>query len=940
MIGRRHWQEVDRILERVLGLPADDRAAAVDEECADDAEIRQQVLSLLAAEDETDPLAPGAAVPGAFAPSAFAPSAVLSSRSQRQLLDRLDATADTEPRSLEGENLGPYTLGRELGRGGMAIVYAGERTDNEFDQQVAIKLLFSGGRSSEIHERFRSERRILASLDHPNITRLLDGGASPDGRPYFVMERVDGESIDRYCDRHRIALRPRLRLWLAVADAVAHAHRRLLVHRDLKPSNVLVTAEGQVKLLDFGIAKVLTDRDPRSVDLTRTGSRPMTPRYASPEQIAEFEITTATDVYQLGVLLYELLTGTSPYRVEGDSTVEWEDAIRHQEPAKPSLASRRRANRTRSLDGAERGSVVNPHGLTGDLDAIILKALAKEPDDRYGSAEAMAADVERFLSGRPVLARPATLWYRARRFLRRHRGAATVVLAAIVFLSALVAFHTYRLSEERDRARQEADKAEQVTEFLTDIFRGGNPEVTGRDDLLARELLDQGARRIDEQLAGQPAVRSQVQSVIGVSYLALGRYKEAEALQEAALDTLRELSGDHAHEVSRILLRLGTLHMELGNFERADEILREALVFSQEAPETDELEIAKILNNHGLVSRQLSRLDQARMSFEEAIAIKERILAPDHPSLAHSVVNLAVVLSRMKQYDRSVELSRRAIAIYDSGDEPEYRVIARNLALAQALTNLSSTLRKMGDLEEAQRHAERALKIKERAYGMEHPRVASTINILANVKYRLGDLKGARLLYGRALDIYRQGFGPNHPYVATPLNNLGELSLQEGDLAAARRFLGEALQIKIENLGPNHPSVLTTRVSLANVALQEGNHAAAEAQLHPALEGLRRRVEGGETLSEALLLLGGVFIDTGRVEEAEPMLRESFALRTKSFGRDHRETALVLVALGRCLHRSGRETEAIELWQEVSERFQESDPDIAASARSALRTSS
>ena len=925
MIGRHRWREVDSLLERLLKLPPGERDAAIEAECGGDAELHEQLRSLLAGEGEPDALTPGGP---------------LAATQGARLIEKLSGGTSPEPTALEGQTVGPYTLGNELGRGGMAVVYAAERTDGEFEQQVAIKILSAGERSRGILDRFRRERRILASLDHPQITRLLDGGASPAGWPYFVMERVDGEPIDRYCQRHRLPLGPRLKLWLAVVNAVAYAHRRLLVHRDLKPSNILVTEDGEVKLLDFGIAKVLGDEASGSPDLTRTGLRPMTPRCASPEQVSEQEITTATDVYQLGVLLYELLTGQSPYRVAGDSIVEWEDAVRHQRPSKPSQALRRAMSGGGAAGaGATWSPVGAPKDLAGDLDAIALKALQKEPEERYPSVEAMGDDVQRHLDGRPVLARKATLLYRSRRFLRRHRGGVAAAATAVLALTLFVAFHTHRLAEERDRAQQEARKAEEVTAFLTELFRGGNPEVTGRDDLSARDLLDRGARRIDEDLADQGEVRSEVQSVIGRAYLALGRYEEAERMQEAALVTIRESSGGQSEEAAEILSRLGILHQELGRYERADDRLREALAIRRQLPAADVLDIAGSLNNLGLLSTARGRLEDARRYLGEAIEIKEAALGPHHPSLARSLSNLASVLFRMGELEGSVEASRRAVTIYDSADfEAEDRGSrpGDDPALASALTNLADGLRRLGDLEQARQHLERALAIKERAYGPLHPRVAGTLNVLGNVLHAQEDRQGARLMYERALAIYRQGYGDDHPRVATPLNNLATLTLEAGDAGAARELFQRALGIRLASLGAEHPRVAKTRLWLATASLEEGDRPSAEAQLQTALGSLRRQGGADGLLSEALVLLGELFTETGRAEAAEALLRESLELRVASRGREDRETARVLVALGRCLHRLGRRSAAIELFREVEERFRDSDTALAETARSAL----
>lgn len=884
-VGKERWREADALLERALELPPDERSDAVESWCGEDHELCNLVLSLLSREGSTDPLRPGTLLEGAHF-----------------RLEKEDLVRPTAMESdLAGTRVGPYTLGTELGRGGMAVVYAAERTDGAYEQKVAIKLLHSGDRAA-ISERFRRERRILASLDHPNITRLLDGGALSDGRPFFVMERVDGQPIDQYCET--LPLAQKLDLWCRVADAVAYAHRRLLVHRDLKPSNILVSPNSGVKLLDFGIAKLL-DSD-HSQMLTASGLRPMTPRYASPEQVVEGEITTATDIYQLGVLLYELLSGRSPYGSDS-SRVALEDAIRFHEPKSPSSVSSRRE-------------------LRGDLDAIVLKAIRKDPAERYGSVEAMAADVRAFGMGQAVSARPLGAIHRLGRFVRRHRIAMSAAMGLVLLLAALVTFHTLRLAEERDRAREEARKAEQVSVFLTGLFRGGNPELTGSEELTARDLLDHGAERLDE-LADQPAIQAEVQSVIGRSYLALGQHEDARKLQEAALATVRELGGDYLDDVSEILNRLGILHHELGRLDEADRALQESLEIRRALPEPNAVDIAGSLNNLGMVSRSKGELEAARDYYEEAIEIKERVLGPDDRSVANSLTNLAGVYSRLKDYERSVALNRRAVAIFERLEHP---------ALGSALTNLADTLRKQGELEEAASHLERALEIKEAVYGTDHPRIAGTLNILANVRSRRGDRSGAEELYERAMAIYREGYGPDHPRVATPLTNLARLALDEEDFETSITRFRAALEIREKRLGPQDPKVAQTRIRLARALLGQGDLGAVETEVEMALQVLGAESRHAGWVSEGLFLLGQALTRSDRSSEAVEALRRSLSFRIQDLGRDHEETGRVQLALGNCLLRLGHREEASQVLGEVAERFPDSELGREASQAESL----
>ena len=495
----------ERLLERALDLAPEDRAAFLDAEL-DDPELRRTLDAILAEEERTGFLDPG----GVRARPTF-----------RDLEDALDRRA---PRP---ERVGPYRLLEEIGRGGMARVFEAERTAGGFDQKVAIKLIRWRGQSEAVRERFQQERQILAGLSHPAIAGLLDGGET-EGHPWFAMELVDGDPIESYCRAHGLGLGPRVELFIKVAEAVGYAHRSLVVHRDLKSSNVLVTRAGDVKLLDFGIAKLV---QPEAAELTSVDQQPMTPEFASPEQVLGERVTTASDVYQLGHLLYRLLTDRSPY--PGDTTTPsyFHRAILTDTPAPPSQAALASSEpEPDPVAGSERSSVPWAAELRGDLDAIVLKALRKEPERRYATVEGLLEDLSAHLHGRPVKARPDSLGYRLRKFLARHRAAVGVAMAASLLLAAAAVLFTVRLTRERDRAVREARKATAVAEFLAETFGASDPSLAQGELPTARDLLDRGAARIEAELAEEPEVRADLLETMGLAYRSLGLYEPAEEL--------------------------------------------------------------------------------------------------------------------------------------------------------------------------------------------------------------------------------------------------------------------------------------------------------------------------------------------------------------------------------------------------------------------------
>ena len=458
------WSRLKELFDEACALPADERPAFLEGACGGDAAMQEEILSLFEEEDRVHSLLDGVAVEAAG------------------LLDELTKA---------GRQVGPYRLVRRLGVGGMGEVYLAERADGQFDQQVALKLVRSGLTSEQILARFRSERQILARLQHPNIARLLDGGLTPEGQPYFVIEYVEGEPIDTYADARALSVDERLELFAQVCRAVTYAHANLVIHRDLKPSNILVTDDGQVKLLDFGIAKVLSEDGDAQEPLTRTGAAVMTPAYASPEQARGEPVNTSTDIYSLGVVLYELLTGLRPYEVDGRNPAEAVRVICEVEPERPSTAiteARSRDETTGETIGQARGTDVDRlrRRLAGDLDVICLKALRKHAERRYVTADEMGEDIRRHLKAIPIQARAESLSYRAGKYVRRHRLGVLATAAVVLMLAGLVGFYTARLADERDRARLEAEKAEQVAAFLQGLFQVSDPSESRGETVTAR----------------------------------------------------------------------------------------------------------------------------------------------------------------------------------------------------------------------------------------------------------------------------------------------------------------------------------------------------------------------------------------------------------------------------------------------------------------------
>ncbi len=868
--------EAEALFEKALSLAPKARAAFLNTLKAKDEALYTEIVSLLDAHKD--------------APLFF-----------ERLSDKFVAPlfADTSPPT--PQRAGPYRIVRELGQGGMSTVYLARRDDGHFEQDVALKLVRSGIDEALLIHRFRSERQILASLNHPNIARLFDGGVTDSGRPYLIMEYVDGQSIDRYCDARFLSLDDRLRLFQTVVETVQYAHTNLVVHRDLKPSNILVTNKGQVKLLDFGIAKLL-DADAPATAVTQTGLRLMTPEYAAPEQIKGDRITTATDVYQLGVMLYHLLTGHRPYRLANTSTYEIERAVCEKEPTRPSTV----VAQVEEITQGEATLRITPEAVTqmratelhvlqrtlsGDLDAILLKALRKEPEHRYATAEAFASDIQRYLAGHPVKARRGTWSYRARKFVRRNAwGVATLLLILALITGYAVTFliQAQQVAQQRDRAQTEADKAEEVTEFLIDLFALADPEATNIEEITARQLLDQGARQV-RAFGTQPQTQAQLLVAIGRVYEKLGLYDESEQLLDSSLTLRRQLFPSPHPELAEGRYHLAQTLFLAGDYARAESLVHEALATWTLLPES-----------------------QAQQ--------------------AEGLILLATLLEEKGDYAAADSLNHKALHLQRGVFGKEHP------AIADALSNLAGLRRDQGDHAGADSLYRQALAMQRTLLGETHLDVAATLNNMAALRMLQGSYPAADSLYEQSLGILRQNLGNAHPDLARVLNNLGVLRQRMGRLTAAEPLLQRALAIRKQFLDPEHAGMAVAYYNLASVYQDQGNYAAAESLYHQAL-AIDRTVYGDESADVAIDLtkLASLFHDKGDLNKAAETYAQALEIGRQTLPPEHPRLGNILVGYGRVHVDLGQAAEAEDLLREaVTLRTNQDDPLETAIAQAAL----
>ncbi|MCG8462258.1 MAG: serine/threonine-protein kinase [Holophagales bacterium] len=871
--------EIDRHFAAALDRPDEEREAYLEEFCGFDPALRREVRALLDAAEADGGLLDreGGALAGAFGLE-FATS-----------------------ESGLPERIGPYRPIRELGRGGMGVVYLAERSDGHFEQEVALKLLPLGRGGERASLRFQRERQILASLRHPAIASLLDGGETTDGRPYFVMERVEGQQVDRHCDHQRLTVAERLRIVIEIARAVHHAHRQLVVHRDLKPSNILITREGRVKLLDFGIARLITpaadapetgdpaagepaEGDPHGA-LTRTEARVMTPAFASPEQVRGDSVSTASDIYQLGLLLYLLLTGRRAYEVESDSAATALRKICELVPARPS--QRLGPEAEHAGEPAEPPAAIvaelrstSPQRLRrklcGDLDNIVMMALRKEPDRRYASAEALALDLERHLVGLPVDAHPDSLGYRAGKLLRRYRGAAALAVLAFSLMGHhlwLMAEQAQEIARERDVARSQAARAEASRDLLLELFSAANPRVRPGSDPTLREVLEEGTVDLEERLGDQPELLGEMLEASGELFHGLGLFDRAAERLEPALELARQEPSEPDRLAAR-LLSLAAVRRDQGRDDESEALIREAIAVETQLDTVRTAELARAWAALGDLMLFQHRPAEAQDALERALELR-RSLGGDPEGLSDSLHSLGSLAWGRGDFPWAKSLLSEALEIREAHlpeGHPDTEMSRANLALA---------FRGLGRLETAESLQRTVLERRARVLGQEHPETATAEVNLANTLLRLRRLEEAEGLLRRALATRKSALPQGHPLIATAVGDLGIVCFERGDLRSAEGSFREALEL-----------------------LPGG---------HPYRSGPRRD-------------LATVLRELGSFQDAEELLQENLALHRERYGERHRSVGLDLWHLGRLELARDRHGEAVAFFEQAWSIYSASRP--------------
>ena len=833
------WQRVVAVFHEAHDTPVELREQLLSERCAGDPDLRAEVLGLLEIHDQASEPEEAEDDPTRIALSPDAAHLV------------------------PGRRLGPYTILRELGRGGMSTVFLGARDDDQFERRVAIKMMRTSAAGDELFERFRIERQVLADLEHPAIARLYESGTSADGLPYIVMEYVaDGLRIDDYCDRNGLTVQRRIELFRSICEAVAYAHRRLVVHRDIKPTNILVTADGEPKLLDFGISKLLS---PTSPDFTLTMAEvgPMTPAYASPEQLRGQAITTASDVFSLGVLLHKLLTGNLPFGGSmGERVDELTQGFEPRAPTERAVEPDRgpASELFRELD----------RGRREDLDAIVLKALEMQPEARYLSVADLIEDLDRWASSMPVRARKQTLPYRLSKAVRRNRLPVALAGLALVALAggAVGVIH------QRDIARQRADESNSVVELLVGLFEQADPAQSRGAEVTVREVLDKAVPRIAAELAAQPRLRARLFDTIGRVYFSLGMVEDAESMAQQAAASIAPSSEEHGINLE---LRGLVAHYQ-GEHEEALDLFRRAHA-EHRARNPRSVEVVRALSG---IASALDRLGRFRES--EAVA-REAVKRLDELGLAHTrdgfQARLLVAEALFKQ-----QRTDEGLPLLIEGLEEARKMLGDDhpMTLEYLMKAAVETL-DLARLDEAQRYSEELLETSVRVFAGDHQTTALALDTLGNVLRRQGDLEGAKARFEQALAMFRRLDGERSVGIAVRLANLGWFHLfAADDPASAEPVFRSSLAMEEALFPPQHPILAVPLIGIGVSATRQG-----------------------------------------RPEEAEPLLRRALSIRFEKFGADDAKTATARGFLAECLTALGKFEESEELLRLVRNFLAETD---------------
>lgn len=847
-----------------------------------------------------------------------------------QVFESIDSQQDWED-LVAGRKIGHYKIIEAIGQGGMGAVFLANR-DDDIALKLALKVVRPELAGSSVIDRFYKERRILASLVHPHISRIYDGGCTPDGLPWFAMEYVKGDHIDDYCNQHQLNIAKRVQLFIKVCEAVSFAHKNLVIHRDLKPPNILVDHRGNPKLLDFGIAGLVDSETGMQQTMTHTNNKMMTPQFASPEQIRGDLLNAATDIYSLGVILYRLLSGFGPYHPKHNNSVTLLSAVLSEDPRPPSAHWATSAfDQNQQKRAAERHTEARKISniLKGDLDNIILKAMEKEPARRYTSVEAMAEDLKRYLNGLTVSARSATIRYRTRKFVSRNKAwvaVASIFVLTLIFFSGAMWFQQQATKVERDKARMERDRAEQekhtseqVIAFVTDIFQYADPR-NGKGDISVTEILEKGIESLNTDLEDEPLVKVRMLIVIAVIYTNMGRFEDAEALYEESLALCETL--DTAVNHVRTLLSYSVMERLRDDTKKALVLVEEAAEVSQQFEGYDHFKFEIFLQN-GLLALGQRESQKALDLIAKALQYRDSV----GPILASQALsNYARCHQETGDLEKAAELYDESIELAESeldANDPKVLALYRNKTIL---------LNTMGQFEKSLEITRHLLDQELQIFGPDHPAIAYTMANLAYITMRMGNREEAIERFHETVEKFKATLGDDHVSLGVSLSHQGSNYLELGMLDEAEQSINQSIAIHRKKLGEDHLFVSINIVKLGTIKHARNQLPDAQRFIE---QGYQRQVlklgVDHVDLAYALMPLGHIQQQMGYLQEAENHYRRALELRQETLGEDHENSALSMMHLADISAQKGNVVEARQLIDRAGKVFNTTDHPVYAS---------
>jgi serine/threonine protein kinase len=768
-----------------------------------------------------------------------------------------------------GAVIGFYHLLEPIGQGGMGEVWLAQQKQ-PVRRRVALKLIKAGMDTREVVARFESERQALALMDHPAIAKVFDAGSTPQGRPYFVMEYVTGSPITEYCDKHKLDMPQRLELFMAVCDGVQHAHQKAILHRDLKPSNILVSeVDGKPapRIIDFGVAKATAQRLTADTLYTRVGALVGTPGYMSPEQAdsAGADVDTRTDVYSLGVVLYQLLVGAPPLDFRKTAPDEFLRRLRDEDAPRPSTRFRTLGDQSATA-AQNRGADVPTlaRQLRGDLDAITLKALEKDRARRYATPSELAADIGRYLRHEPVVARPAGVAYRARKYIRRHRlGVSVAALAAMLLLAGAVA-----QTLELRRIRRERDRADRVTEFMTSMFKVSDPSHARGNDIRAREILDRASKSIETSLNNEPELQAQMMHVMGTVYESLGLYTESESLFRRAMEIRRRVLGARDPATLTSMDGLAGALNQQSRYPEAEKLARQTVDARRSKLGGEHRDTLQSMNVLALILNNEGRYAEAETLHRQEIETARRVLGPDDTLVRKGMHDLAIDLAYEGKLAESEKVWRDQLEADRSRLGPDHPDVLGEM------NNLAATLQNEEKWADAEKIYRDQLPAHQKVFGVEHPR---TLMVMVNLGQTLSAEKryaDAEALFRQTLEIEHRRLAPEHRITLVTMGNLAETLSKEGRYTEAEQLMRQTLEIERRKLGPDHSDTLVTDEAFGDLMKSEKHYVESEKAYRDALAGRRRALgEAHHDTARAAYRLGEVLALQHKTDEAFCNLR-------------------------------------------------------------------